>query len=372
MRLANEAGKSQASRSNQLFLQLKHPELYFEALPAIEGDDLFFCYNQILTGLQGSINTFDTEKIRSLLLESEMQSPDILLLDGMRLFYQDSIKYAMTRTDFIDEAYQAYAGDANYLMALGFYQKGIPEMALNYFNKAGEAGNGKALLHAAQMEIELGRPDSANVHLSLLSVSQEGLYDEIAKERAMLLLPYVQNDVFVSKMVNLDEFSFNDNILLGIYSDSLNQYITALNAFRKAIEQDSSSTAPYLELGKIYNKYGDTLAVTNLQYGLTETGKTEDVALQLELARAYLKQGQISQAEELFQKIEPNVVLETEKLRFSAELALAKKDTVKAIERYASLHGQKAMDQDAILQLCKIFKEQENFEAGNALITEAP
>lgn len=371
MRLANEAGSSQASRSNQLFLQLKHPELYFEPLTSRSEDDLFFRYNQMLSGLQRKIDTFNTVEIRSLLKESEMQSPDILLLDGMRLFYQDSIKYAMTRTDFIDEAYESYAGDANYLMALGFYQKGIPEMALNYFNKAGEAGNGLALLHAAQIEIELGRPDSANAHLSLLSVSQEDLYDEIAKERAMLLLPYVQNDVFVSKMVNLDELSFNDNILLGMYSDSLNQYITALNAFRKAIEQDSSSTAPYLELGKIYNKYSDSLAITNLQYGLTETGKTEDIPLQLELARAYLKQGQMAQAEELFQKIEPNVVLETEKLRFSAELALAKKDTVKAIEQYASLHGQLAMDQDAILQLCQIFKEQKNYDAGNALITEA-
>lgn len=371
MRFANESGKSQASRSNQLFLQLKHPELYFETLPADSEDDLFFRYNQILTGLQKSVDTFNTLEIRSLLEESEMQSPDILLLDGMRLFYQDSIKYAMTRTDFIDEAYESYAADANYLMALGFYQKGIPEMALKYFNKSGAAGNGKALLHAAQMEIELGQPDSANAHLSLLSVSQEELYDEIAKERAMLLLPYVQNDVFVSKMVNLDALSFNDNILLGMYSDSLNQYITALNAFRKAIEQDSSSTAPYLELGKIYNKYSDSLAISNLQYGLTETGKAEDIPLQLELARAYLKQGQMSRAEKLFQKIEPNVVLETEKLRFSGELALAKKDTVKAIEHYASLHGHQAMDQDAILQLCKIFKEQKNYEAGNALITEA-
>ncbi|MEM6804941.1 MAG: hypothetical protein AAF696_26320, partial [Bacteroidota bacterium] len=371
MSAANEGKGSQASRTNQAFLQLKYPDLYFEPLSSEIHEDLFYRYNQILSNLQAKPDTFQTKEIRALLEESEMQSPDILLLDGLRLFYQDSIKYAMTRMDFINSAYPAYAGEANYLLALGFYQKEVPEMALRYFSSAGEKGNQKALLHAAQMEIELGRADTADAHLSLLLASQEDLYDEVSKEKAMLLLPYVKNEVFVSKMVDLESLSFNDNILIGIYADSLNQYITALDAFRKAIELDSSSTAPYLELGKIYNAYQDTLAITNLKFGLSETGKNEDIDLQLELARAYLKQGELTQSEELFQKIAPNIVFEAEKLRFSGDLALAKQDTVKAIEQYASLHGLYPLDQEAILQLCKIFRAQENYDAGNALITEA-
>lgn len=374
MLAGNESGGSQASRTNQNFLHLKFPNLYFEPLKPRDEDDLFFRYNHILSGLQTSLDSFQTEEIKALLNESEMQSPDILLLDGLRLFYQDSIKYAMTRMDFINSAYPAYASDANYLLALGFYQKDVPEMALRYFKSSGDTGNPKASLHAAQMEIELGRADSADAHLSLLIAKQEDLYEEISKERAMLLLPYVKNEVFVSKMVDLESLSFDDNILIGIYADSLNQYITALDAFRKAIELDSSSTAPYLELGKIYNKYQDTLAITNLKFGLSETGKSEDIDLQLELARAYLKQDKLAQAEELFQKIAPNIVLGSEKLRFSAELALAKKDTVKAIEHYASLHQQYPLHQEAILQMCKIFRAQnknEANEAGNALITQA-
>jgi len=361
---------SQASRTNRLFFQLKHPELYLTPLVSKEENDLFFKYNQTLVELQSQPDSFDTQKIKGLLAESEMQSPELLLLDGIRLFRQDSIKYAMTRIDFINETYPNYAGEANYAMAISFYQQGVPEMALSYFKAAAKAGFVKANLHAAQMEIELGRADTANAHLSLLSVTHEELYEEVAKERAMLLLPYVQNDVFISKMANLEAFTFHDNILLGIYADSLNQYITALNAFRRAQQLDSMHIAPYLELGKIYNKYADSLAINNLEAGLQLTAG-EAPQLLLELARAYLLQKQPEKAREIFEKIPPDTGMELEKLRFSGELALAQGDSAKAIEAFATLHVQHTLDKKAILQLSKIFRHQENYEAGNALITEA-
>ncbi len=368
---ANESSiESTSSRTNQLFFQLKHPDLYFLPLADQPIDDLFFSYNKVLNKLKNAPSQFDTKEIRGLLEESQLQSPELLLLDGIRLFYQDSIKYATTRIDFINSNYPSHAADANYLLALGFYERGVPEMALKYFNRAGEAGFAKAYLHAAQMEIELGRADSANVHLSYLSVTEEELYEEIAKERAMLLLPYVQNDVFASKMANLDELSFQENILLGMYSDSLNQYITALNAFRNAQQIDSAHIAPYLELGRIYNKYQDSLAINNLEAGLQLTD-ANDPDLLLELSRAYLLQKQMNKAEELFQTLPVDTSLNIERLRLTGELALAKGDTVAAIKSFATIHGEDKLDQKAILELCKIFAMQKNYDAGNALITEA-
>lgn len=371
MQLANESSQeSQASRTNQLFLQLQHPELDIKSNADTKSEDLFYSYNQILVELKNQPDTLNTKKIKGLLAESQMQSPELLLLDGIRLFYQDSIKYAITRVDFINSNYPNYAADANYLLAVGFYEKGVPEMALKYFHAAGKAGYSKARLHAAQMEIELGKADSANAHLSLLSVEADELYEEVAKERAMLLLPYVQNDVFASKMANLDNLSFNENILLGIYSDSLNQYITTLNTFRKAQQMDSASIAPYLELGRIYNKYTDTQAIVNLEAGL-ELSKKNDPALLLELAKAHLLQHNLERAEEIFQNIPDSSGIALEKLRFSGELALAKADTAQAIASFASLHGQQGLDQQAILRLASIFRNQKNYDAGNALITEA-
>lgn len=364
------AGLSSSSNSaaiNSLMFSLKEgsepPE---EALKIKNADNYFLSYNQLLWELKQDPASVDRKVLKY--LADQDQSPDALLLDGYLMFMEDSIEYALSRMKFLENAFTSYSPRANYLIGVGYYQKGVPEMAQEYFRKAGEAGDPTGTLYAAKMNIELGRADSANFELSALRAEHEELWEPCAKELAMLLQAYGQG-VYAQTEYNLSALSADEMTLIGIYADSMNQYVTALESFRAVQAMDSASIVPYLELARIYNKYQDTLAIETLRYGL-------DVApgnprLQMELAEALINAGQTEEAGKILESILSSGEYRHQLDFLVARETLAKGDTTMAIQRLDSLHQAKPLDTEVILLLARLYRETGKTDEGNVLITEA-
>jgi len=280
------------------------------------------------------------------------------------LFRRDSVPQAMSKVAYLAQSSVAPLAEANFMLGAAFYERGIPEMARRYFRLAGEYGLPQGQLYAAKTAIDLGMADSAQEELTIIRVEHPPLWDEASRELAMLLKAYGQ-DAFAQVEWDLSALSTKERMRISLYADSLGQYVIAENNFREILQQDSSYILPYLEMGRIYNKYGDELAILNLQTGLAKDSAS--VPLRQELARAYLLQGQGEQAAILLKHLPQNA----ETLTLSARLALQKADSSQALDLLLKAHQQDPLRQETILLLFDLLRQQNNWDAANDLITRA-
>lgn len=261
----------------------------FEPLPGELAEDLWAAYHFLLvepTARQGAAR----QTIRAMANAGE--SPDASLLEGYMLLQHgiDSADIAISRLKYLAEAQPSFRPKAYRLLGAFAYQWDMWEMARHYFSAEGSK---QGRLYAAKVNIDLGWKNAANDQLSLLRVEDESLWEACSRELSLLLRAYNQ-PIFAETEWTYGAFDPGEYIRLGVYADSMNQYITALEAFRTAINQDSQNIAPYLEMGKIYNRYADTLAKTNLAFGLEK--EPRNPALQIAYALAEAQSGDPSSA----------------------------------------------------------------------------
>ena len=358
-----------ATHVNHLFYQLATG--HSEETESFKGEkDYFLSYNEILKQQKEKKQKVDKVLLKSLAQES--QSPDAMVLDSYLLFKEDSIDHAESIVTFLLKTYPTYGAKASYLLGTEYYRRGVPEMARKFFRQAADAGEPIGRLYEARMDIELGRADTANLKLSVFRARNEAYWEATSKELAMLLKAYGQ-DVYALTEWDISTLSYNEKVRIGKYADSLNQFVNALEAFRTVQLLDSNSIVPYLELGKIYNKYGDTLAIENLKYGL-ELVDPNNRALQLELAKAYLKAGKFEEVRNIVNGFSINSdstdsQSDKELLALDAEIAIADGDTAKAIVFLDSISKTNPLATESILRLAEIYLHQKNYESGNLLIS---
>lgn len=209
-------------------------------------------------------------------------SPDAGLLESYLCLQEgiDSVEVAMSRLTFLAQTNPSFQPQAYQLLGAYYYSWDVWEMARHYFALRGDA---YGALQAAKVNIDLGWKNAANNQLSALRVKDVSLWEPCSRELALLLNAYNQ-PIYAQTEWNYSAFSWDEYMRLGLYADSMNQYITALEAFRRAIEVDSMATAPYLEMGRIFNRYEDPEARTNLTFGLDKSPK--DIELHIAMAEA--------------------------------------------------------------------------------------
>ncbi len=290
-----------------------------------------------------------------------------VMLDALRQFEQDSIDYALSRGDYL--LANAPSGARAVWMVIGgaYLSHGVPEMAEYSFARAAQAGSAKAALLEAEMMLDLGKQDSALMKLSEVRVLDESLWEPATKERAMLLLANGQ-DVFAQVEYDLSALNFDEWMRIGAYADSLNQYIPALNAYRKAQQLDSSSIAPYMQLGQLYTRDRDTLAFANLQAGL-DLVDPDNVELKAAIGQAQLAFGDVEAATRVLEDIGSRDHRGVEALL--ARVALAQGDSATAIDVYTSWYEANILDVEAIMPLFDIAFAGNHLSEANQLITTA-
>jgi tetratricopeptide (TPR) repeat protein len=305
------------------------------------------------------IKTFNQEEITG----------DAMILDAFLMFQQDSVDYAISKFQYVDQIFVGKQAESYYTLALAYLERGIPEMAKLYFEKAGHEGMGEGYLYAAHMEMALGELDSAYARLSKVRVDFDHLWDQASKEIATLfLIVSYDNPVYAQTEYDISQFSQEDYIRIGMLSDSIDSYIPALENFRKAIALDSMDHRPYLEMSRIYNRYLDPLAIVNLGYGLQVAPDNPEMLL--ELSRAYLMQGQADSASLYLAKL-PETAIPLEQNKLKASIAYMQGDTATARSLLEASYLEAPMDQEVIIALAAIYDAQGDDDAGNALIGNA-
>ncbi|MDX1906849.1 MAG: hypothetical protein SF053_07415 [Bacteroidia bacterium] len=357
-----EAPPSGAALANAVYFHLKTGSLSPDKFPELaEGQDKTLQYNLMALRLPAS----DPMHIRALReLADRDQLPDAYLLDVLRLFRSDSITYAISRASFAAETFPSVAPSVHFLMGALYFERGVPEMAAQYFHKSGVAGNPAGYFQEALMDLDRRRMDTAFVRLTALRVRHRELWDACGKELAMLYMAYGQ-PVAAATESDLSKLTQQEQLRMGIYADSMRQYIYALEIYRQMLAQDSGTYLPYLAMGRIYNQYQDSLAGENLRIGLKIA--PEDPELRLAYARYLLGQHQWQSVGTYI----PDAPVTAEALRLRAELALATADTQQALVWLDSLVRHEPLDTRGILMLCQLAERRQAWDLGNAVITQA-
>ncbi|MEO1416584.1 MAG: tetratricopeptide repeat protein [Bacteroidota bacterium] len=325
------------------------------------GADYYSTYHyQLSKGNQDTLGNDLIEKVAK-----EGKQAEALLWDGWKKFKMDSVEVGLSRLSFLALSQPKYASQAYYLMGLHFVETDVPEIAKDYFLKSEESGLAKAGYAAAVMDIDLGWKESARQKLSETRVKSDELFELCSKEIAILLKAYGQ-DLYAELEWPLVDLSFDEMMRIGIYADSMSQYITALEAFRQVIEAYPEASEPYLEMGKIYNKYQDPLALENIPFGLEKA--PESTVLKVEQAQAFIYQKTLDQAEKLLVSLPEPALLSKQVM---GSLKLAQGDTVAAIQTWEETLEENPLYKPSILALCKLYKASNQYDAGIELTERA-
>jgi predicted Zn-dependent protease len=358
---------SDAALTNAIAYQLKHGTVISTSTIDLNEASYSLKFNYLLRLLVSGEKEAARELIKT--FNPKEISADAMILDAYLMFQQDSMEYAISKFVYVDQVFVGKQAESYYTLALAYLERGVPEMAKLYFQKAGQEGMPRGFLYAAQIEMAMGQLDTAYAHLSRLRVDHEDLWNESSKEIATLfLIVSFDNPLYAQTEYDLSKLTHEDYIRIGKLADSTNSYIPALEHFRKAIALDSMDHRPYLEMSRIYNKYSDPLAIVNLGYGLRVA--PDEPEMLLELSRAYLLQGKIDSATQVLSRI-PDTAIPLEQNKLKASLALTQQDTVTALSLLEKVYQQKPLDQEVIISLASIYHKQGNYDKGNFLIGNA-
>ena len=360
---------STAALANSLMFQLLSNSLKPVSEAKIASrDDYLLRFNKLLVTLkQQGITNSQTELSA---LAADDLSADAMIMDAYRLLLQDSTKYATSRVDYVNQLFPDAIGHAYYMLGVAYFQRGLPEMARLYFDKSGQKGKAQGYLDAAKMELDLGRRDTAFAHLNDIVAKYDLLRAEASKELDLLLFPYLYGEMNTAMAGVLTHNPTREDLIRGgQYADSLKGYGPALELFRRVIAMDSSDVAPFLEMGRIYNRYGDTLALENLTYGLQLD--PADKSLRTELAMAYIRQGNAREAGKWLDSLtsEPEILLQTALAK--SDWFLLTQDTTAAIELLEGLYQTHKLNQELVIRLARLYDLQNDYDKGNQLMVPA-
>lgn len=325
---------------------------------------------QDYAGARSVIDSLEVQLDRSLpdSLQGAYRPPEVLFLDGAIMFHEGKVANAISRMQGLDAEYPQMQRFTQRFLAAAYHGEGVPEMAAEFYRKSIENGVASDRLNEAYMEIDRGNHDYAFKLLSALQVTDSTLFTLVNKEISML--QYAHGAYLMASVgFDLSTLSTEEWIRVGLYAGASNNQPSALEAFRKVVLRDSSSIAPYLEMGRISLRYGDSLARENLQPGLDLQPGNLD--LQVEMARALLAEGNLKAAREFYGKAAAQAPQQVKVQHLEAQIALADKDTAKALFILDTLSKQHPLNVAVIQDLSRVLRAQYKAFDINALLINA-
>lgn len=293
-------------------------------------------YNLVLSDYIKGNRDKAQQMVKQRLAESD--NPDLMVLDILHKFKANQIELGISQAKGLEINFPEYAGVANHLVGIMYYQNGVPEMAFEFFRKAADAGIEEDHLNALRTRLDLGWHEDAFLEMQPLRILYEDndeLYNELRKESAMLSAAHGD---YIGSMTEWDfeDITPNQRALISLYAGAAGKTEIALENFRTMILEDSSTIIPYLEMGRIYIDINDDRALEDLPYGLTF--EPNNIPLKIELARAQMKMGNMSRGleitEELMSKDSSNYDIQI----LQAEADLYSRDTALALTRLIRLN----------------------------------
>jgi len=304
----------------------------------------------------------------ALFMADSLNLPQANMLAGYLLMLSDSLEQGISRLDYVNLTYPSLSATGNMLLAMVYWKAGAWSMAREYFERSGDSGNPRGYLNMARMDIMLGRQDTAANVLYQLRGEYNTLKDEVAKELAMLLQAYGQ-PVYAQTEWNINELNFNERMRISLYADSVEHYLWALENFRDMLARDSSLVAPYLEMGRLYLRDHDTLALSTFKLGLTIDPQNPNLILGV--ADAFLERNEVDSARFYLQSIQDTLTVSSSYLSTYARLLIQQGDTSQAINRLETAHDAHPLKVEQILELVSLYIATGETATARNLVVEA-
>lgn len=298
----------------------------------------------------------------------KVELKELQLLESYLKYRQDSIEQSIGKLQYLAQTDSTLSAMAYYLLGVIYMDANLPEPASLYFENAGNNGFPLGKFHQAQCLAITGEGQAAFRQLSNLKYEENVLSNLCAKELALLLLAYGQESSAQTEW-DLGLLTQTDLMRAGIYADSVGGYFWALESFRKVIGQDSSFMPPYIEMGKIYAKYKDSLAIATTGFGLRH--KPDDAALHLALSEVYLAFNQPQKARSYLGQVRDTLFEAERRMWIESGLLLKESDTLQATHKLETITGKNPLNTSAIESLAAIYYHTGEYEKGTQLISRA-
>ena len=214
-------------------------------------------------------------------LESEGEKPEILQLQLIRTFTQDSIFQSLSRYQYLINTWPAEKGITAHNLGALYWQSNCPEMAVKYFEIAAQENRAKDYIHAGQALAMQARSDSAIMLINRARLFGEKYSLAAAKESALLLFAFGQKN-YAQLDWDFNNATFDDWMRASRYASAVNHFEPLLESLRYAQALDSLNPQPHLLLGNYYLKLKSyPQAIEALKDGISISGKHPELLFAL-------------------------------------------------------------------------------------------
>lgn len=294
-------------------------------------------------------------------------TPEVAFLRMTTQAMLDSIPNAESRLKWIMESYPEYRAVAFHNIAVSYFSKGAPEMALGYFDQSAKAGIRYNAYNAAKMLLVAGNHMTGYNLMKNLRDSLPEIKTEITHELSLLEYGYEYEKQHLEW--DLTGITYDEAMRGGLYAFAHNQDILKVEElYRPLVDTDSSVTAPYYEIALMYLTKGQTkMARESLKWGLKR--KPDDVLLNVAFARCDWLDNKTEDARNRLSEVkEPD---QPEVLLLSAQIAEKSKQYPDAERFYRRAVAKNPFFKPAYLGLTQLLMAQKKYKDGVDLLGKA-
>ncbi len=357
-------------RQARIFVELERPSGAIQAHEvAVSTHVQHYAANYNLAWLafqQGRYELADT--LAGALLQ-QAQRPEVFLLRLTAQAFMDSIGNALSRYYWLGENHPDYRASAAHNLALYYHSKGLSEVAEYLFGEAVAAGWETQRIEQALMWADLGQHDRAYRQLAVCRADFPAFDEPIRRE--MALLDFAHGTELRFLPWDFKGITYHEAMRGGIYGRQANNNLEpALRFYQPLVDQDSSLTAPYLEIGRIYNNLGE-YETGNLQFLFGLERDPKDIPLRAELARGYYSSQQTERGDSLLALLAGEQGQHPEVLRLQGFAAEMKGQPERALTFYEQLAASQPFDRSAYLAAAPLYERLRRTEDGLRLLGQA-
>jgi tetratricopeptide (TPR) repeat protein len=335
--------------------------------------DLGMRCNLLLSALAASPHGTDSLAVQTGVqtLLAQANTGETQLLQLLANLVADSLAPAQSRYQYIAQFHPAQKALAAHALAAYYHSRSVPEMAAPFFMLAAQSGLPADSLLVGYMLADAGNFDAAYGLLTRYRANHMDDYRTIGREVAILLRAFNRNELALLEW-NFADITLAEALRLGIYANRAGNLATAVETYVELVKRDTATTLPYLEMGRMYQPLGDSLALIQFDAGLPRN--PADFSLRLEKARSLgrlANPARRAEADKLIAALQQERPGDFDLQLLLAERHLAAKQYAAAQTLLLQLRARRPLSVAVVALLAQTYQARGNNIGGNALLTDA-
>lgn len=302
---------------NVLYYAIAHPELAvpWERLP----DEVFsipLANNIVLA--QMNDQRYEQARQYAENLGEQGNNEEMELVQGYLELHRDSLERGMSKLEYIAQSQPEFRSIANYLLAVGLYEKGLEKMAQKYLVRSADSGRSASFLPALQVHALSGKENALPY-----SQVKDSLSGRVRRELALLAAAEGRDSV----RTQLGDLSDREILRLCTYASlrgNCEECKKRELAHRDSLQVRETQILSLISCGE------KEAQPARLKASLTQFPQMDRVRMQL--IESYLDRKEMDSATYFFTSLPQEKQTSSLWAPLRAELAMASQDTIAALE----------------------------------------